>query len=646
MGKEWLDALERWHPDVSPPPNLYFGVEDVDAIRSRTGAFPLLWERIRATALSALEEDPEPHENQVYTIRHWLGVAGAQALVGLVDNWPELQARAWELLQIAFEHDDWVIEPHKPLRVDLFYAAICAELGQLYDWLYPVLTPAQRDTLVGELKRRIAPFEAITAREAEDWDVHHWVIRNTNWKSVVHSEMGIAALAVRDHMETLPAILRAALKGVLEVLDDPHVTGEDGAYTEGLSYWGYAMSRTLWFAGLLKRATDGAVDLFEHPYLRTTGDYALHMWTPDGGSFAHEDCPSDRLPHPMVMATLAAENQRGDYQWMAQRSLAAMDGFSHEMLVQFLFADPALEPRRPDLPTGRVFPSIETAVARSDWTDDATFLGFHAGATQVPHSHLDIGTFTLIGRGERLIDDAGKWPYDHAAGFFDNSGPRWHYEANNTAGHNTVLVDGQGQVFGEGCEGRIVASNLGGEIDTLIADITDAYDGRLSRFVRYVAYLKPDVVVIVDDLVANEASDFSWLLHTGGVATLNDTDWTFESGDAAVDVRILGFDELGDTGGYMTGWVDRQAHYEEYNHLYVTPANCYAVFETLHPEPAWLVPAVLRVRNRWIDLPMNAVMTRTDDVVTIEVSAESTSGGMTWLITIDLTERAIRATSG
>jgi hypothetical protein len=402
------------------------------------------------------------------------------------------------------------------------------------------------------------------------------------------------------------------------------------------------MSRTVWFAGLLKRATDGAVDLFEHPYLRTTGDYALHMWTPDGGSFAHEDCPRDRLPHPMVMATLAAENRRGDYQWMAQRSMSATEGFSHEMLVQFLFADPTLETRRPDLPTGRFFPSIETAVMRSDWTDDATFLGVHAGGTVVPHSHLDIGTFTLIGRGERVIDDAGKWPYDHAAGFFDNTGPRWHYEANDTVGHNTVLVDGQGQVFGEGCAGQIIASDLTGGATTLVADLTDAYDGRLARFVRYVAYLKPDVVLIVDDLKANDASEFSWLLHTDGEAVLDDTAWTVEVDGAAVDVRVLGFDELGATGGYTTGWVERKAHYEEYNHLYVTPSNRYAVFETLHPEPTWLVPAVLRVRDREADTPLDAAMTRDGDLVTIAVRTDACA----WQVEVDLNEREIDVRTG
>jgi hypothetical protein len=91
----------------------------------------------------------------------------------------------------------------------------------------------------------------------------------------------------------------------------------------------------------------------------------------------------------------------------------------------------------------------------------------------------------------------------------------------------------------------------------------------------------------------------------------------------------------------MTGWVDRTAHYEEYNHLYVTPVNRYAVFETLHPEPTWLVPAVLRVRDREVDLPLEAAMTRDGDLVTIDVQV----AGVAWQVAIDRSDRRIQVTS-
>lgn len=640
MLQDWLDAIEEWQPTSSTPPRLYFGLADVDALRARTQALPALWAGIRGVATAALGEDPELRENQVYTMRHWLAVASAQALVGLIEARSDLQERAWELTQVAFEHDDWVIEPHKPLRVDLFYAALCAELGQLYDWLYPVLTSSQREKLSGELVSRIAPFEAITARKADDWETHHWVIRNMNWKSVVHGEIGVAVLAVQDRYETAQVVLRAALRGTLEVLDDPQTTGDDGAYAEGLSYWGYAMSRTVWLGRLLKRATAGAIDLFDHPYLQQTGDWALHMWTPDGGSFAHEDCPPERLPHPTVMAALANAYKRRDYQWIAELAVGTTIHTSNETLLQFLFTDPNLPSQRPVLPTTQYFPTLETVAMRSGWSDDDTFLGFHAGATVVPHAHLDIGTFALIGRGERLVDDAGTWPYDHAAGFFNSSGPRWHYEANATVGHNTVLVDGQGQTYEEGCEGRIIATEFGDKADVLVCDATDAYSGRLARFVRYVAYLKPDTVLILDDLAANDASDFSWLLHAAGDVDLEGTAWSIDREDASLAVTILGFDELGDRGGFVVGLSDRTSHYEDYNHIYVTPTNRYIAFETLHPVKRWLVPAVLHVRDGGVSAPPQVDLERTGERITLKIGA----AGATWRVEIDLDDRTISAT--
>lgn len=642
MHQSWFEAIGRWQPSEHAPPRLYFEMSDLSALQMRRQAFPLLWGRIREAAVDALEQDPEPQDNQVYTLRHWLGVASAQALVGLLEERADLQARAWELAQSAFAQEDWVIEPHKPLRVDLFYAAICAELGQIYDWLTPVLSTEQREMLAGELKRRVAPFAAITARRAEDWQTHHWVVRNMNWKSVVHSEMGIAALAIQDQVDLICDVVRSCLQGVLDVLDDPAMAGQDGAYAEGLGYWGYAMSRAVWFGRLLKRVTDGEVDLFEHPYLRETGDYALHMWTPGGGSFGYEDCSREQMPHPLVMSVLADAYRREDYQWMAKLGLESTSVFSNELLVQFLFADPKLPARRPELPTARYFPSIETAAMRSGWDDGATFFGLHAGATAVPHSHLDIGTFTLIGRGERLVDDAGKWPYDHAAGFFNSTGPRWDYESNATIGHNTVLVDGQGQIFGKGCEGRIIAKGFGASIDTLICDVTDAYDGRLARFVRYVAFLKPEVLVIIDDLAADEPRRFSWLLHTDGTVALEGTRWTIDLRNAGLDVRILGFDQLGDRGGFVVGLADRYAHYEDYNHMYATPVNRYAVFETLHPVQTWLVPAVLHVRGPEDETPLRASLAREDGQLSIEVSHD---GDAAWHVAVDMNQREMSVTS-
>jgi hypothetical protein len=370
------------------------------------------------------------------------------------------------------------------------------------------------------------------------------------------------------------------------------------------------------------------------------------MATPDGNCFGFADCRQDEVPDAMTLAILAKAYRRPDYQWVAQGGFR-MDGspvwdedfvFGRgQDLPGFLLPDPDLPAERPTGPTARYFSGMQVVAMRSGWEDDATFLGLQAGKTTANHAHLDVGTFTLVGRGTRLVEDADRWPYDSI--FFDNTGPRWDYAANDTVGHNTVLVDGQGQVYGEGQEGRIVRALLGTDVNAVVCDATAAYGGRLARFVRYVVFLKPDVVVIVDDLAANDRSQFSWLLHTQGEVDLAGTRWTIEQNEAALDIRMLDFDTLGREGGYTVGLMDRKTYYEERNDIPTACVNRYVVFETLHPVSEWLVPALLRVRDRGAEALLEADFVRDEERVILTVSEAARQ----WRVMIDRTDRTIQA---
>jgi hypothetical protein len=88
--------------------------------------------------------------------------------------------------------------------------------------------------------------------------------------------------------------------------------------------------------------------------------------------------------------------------------------------------------------------------------------------------------------------------------------------------------------------------------------------------------------------------------------------------------------------------MDRATYYEERNAIPTACANRYVAFETLHPVAEWLVPAVLRVRDRGADLPLTAAVDRTGDVVTLDVNAAYPSGHANWNVAIDLAQREIR----
>ena len=637
----WMRALAAWSPTSPAPPHLYVTEAQLPDVRRRAEALSYQWAQLRARAEGALIAELEPQKNLSHSIRHHARLAAVLALVGLVEDRPEYRRRAWDLLQPALEHEDWVNPAHKPLKVDLGYAGIAAQIAQAYDLLYPTLEDAQRETLTSELERRLSLYHEIAAGQSE-W----WTTCGHNWQTVIHGEMGLVALALRDRYPDIVEVLRLALAGVADVLDRPETAGRDGGYSEGVHYWGYGIGRAVWFADVLRQVTGGAVNLFEHPYLERTGDFALHLATPDGNCFGFADCRQDEVPDAMTLAVLAKVYRRPDYQWLAQGGFRMEGGpvwdedfvFDRgQDLPGFLLPDPDLPAERPTEPTACYFSGMEVVAMRSGWGDDATFLGLQAGKTTANHAHLDVGTFSLVGRGTRLIGDADRWPYDSI--FFDKTGPRWDYAANDTVGHNTVLVDGQGQVYGEGHKGRIVRALLGTGVNAVVCDATAAYGGRLAQFVRYLVFLKPDVVVVLDDLAANDASQFSWLLHTQGDVDLAGTQWMIAQDEAALDVRVLGFETLGREGGYTVGLMDRTTYYEERNDIPTACVNRYVAFETLHPVSEWRVPVILRVRDRGTEGLLEADLVQDEDRVIITVS----EAARVWQVTIDRTDRTVQA---
>jgi hypothetical protein len=86
--------------------------------------------------------------------------------------------------------------------------------------------------------------------------------------------------------------------------------------------------------------------------------------------------------------------------------------------------------------TSRRFPYTGHCVLRSGWDTNATYLLFDAGPFGAAHQHEDKLHFVLWAHGRQLLLDPGNFSYDHS---------RWRRYVLSTAGHNTVLVDGEGQ---------------------------------------------------------------------------------------------------------------------------------------------------------------------------------------------------------
>jgi hypothetical protein len=184
---------------------------------------------------------------------------------------------------------------------------------------------------------------------------------------------------------------------------------------------------------------------------------------------------------------------------------------TEEPVLGFLWGElPPVEARAPaGLPVSKVFEGTGVAVLNSSLTEPGGNVQLRFKSSPMgrrSHGHEPQNSFTLNAYGDALLTnnvyrDLYGSPF-HA---------KWCWE---TKSQNAMLVDGAGQaVHTAGPGGRIVAAELGGAVEYVAGEAAAAYQGRLTRYVRHVLHIKPDVIVVVDEAEAAAAARFQWMLH-------------------------------------------------------------------------------------------------------------------------------------
>lgn len=494
----FLEAFDRWQMASDPPrPRLFVPEQHRGTLGDIPETSPDVWKRVQESADWHLQQQG----------RRYVGLPQV-GLAYLVSGRREYADLLAERTERALAAEDWVLSTHRSqgITVDLGVAGEAAQVAWAYDWLYGYLPPQQRERWRDAILKRGLELFLPVHRQGSEW----WSRSLHNWRAVICGDMGLAAMAVAGEWPAARDSLRESLVGVLATLE---ANPKDGSYVEGLGYWSYGIGKTLWFAEALRAFTNGAVDLFQHPYLQKTAEFALYMTTPDLGSFNFGD---DHYGPPSgdLLLLLAARTADGHAQWLAERLEAW-----HPLSVFWREDVPAARP--PDaLPLVKDFPAAGATVLRSDWSDDAVYVGLKTGQTTANHSHLDINSFLVNAFGKRLLLDPGGWHYDHAGGFFDTGERRWDYPANNAEGHTTLLVEGEGQRYGEAHRGEVTHLESSPEFSYAVAEGAAAYGPELRRFDRHLVLAKEGYLIVVDEIETSGRKRLAWHWQTGGEADL------------------------------------------------------------------------------------------------------------------------------
>jgi len=489
-------------------PRLFFNEADLPTLRAKSESPPCKasWERI----LRRCENSDDI-----------TSLSLAYLMTDDVNFADRAKASIWKILEDPKQWDD-------PQFLTVDHKLMPVAIG--YDWLYNYLTQAERAEIRQIAMKKGVEYTYNAARQHPWWS--NW--SRCNWGLVIYGAAGVASLAFWGEEEGTPDYVKFFSDKLQMWLAEG---GEDGGWGESLSYYSYA-----WFNGIrlidaLKNVSSGEVDFFRHPFMSKTSAYPLYLTMPDDSSFVNFSNLSGNISTTRnIMRKLAAEFQNPYAQWHANKSDSSSP-------FEFIWYDPGLKAEAPvELPRAKLFKTIHWAVMRTGWTDtDDILFAMKGGHNDWDHHHLDHNTFILNAYGERLIIDHGyAWP----------TPPDRIPYANDTKAHNTLLVNGKGQL--DGATGY--AGGRGAwQHFTPLSDFahSECYDGltgsakraytrnQLQEYIRQVVFVRPDYFVIFDTVEADDPSIFEWLFHTFGDISVDGDSVIITQPNASLAIKIL-----------------------------------------------------------------------------------------------------------
>lgn len=425
-------------------------------------------------------------------------------------------------------------------------------IAQAYDWLYHQWTEEQRESLREKLADGVAYLvNYIRKDRLSPYNVY---LYNSPFQALMASNLALYGDDPRGELY-MRFTYDLWKNRVLPVWRQ--VMGQNGGWHEGGEYVGIGIGQAIYQVPAMWRSATGE-DLFKtEPGIRGFLDFAVYRKRPDGTDFRWGDGAHFDKAIPDLNALALEYRHAAAYNIRAPKGRPEPTSWPWGPLTDASLTD---RNANQSLPLAKHFDGAGMVVARSDWSDTATYLTFKVGDNYWSHSHLDQGAFTLYKGGGLALD----------SGFY---GPRYgsdhhmNYSYQSIA-HNLVTVtDPADDAPSSGKEVREIANDGGqrrigsgwglesapidlnewldkrtlyhtgkielyhGDLDSVvvISDVTPAYTNarsgpgefshrtrRVERMWRTVIYDRVTDVVIIRDIVHASRAEFRkrWLLHT------------------------------------------------------------------------------------------------------------------------------------
>lgn len=511
----WLTVGFR--AEAQEHPRLYFTPADIPNLKNIVNdttvdengvSFNALWKHIQARAdywvtqtLPAAPLAPADY-NLPFPMLNYLSFAYV-----ITEELAYLNKAKATLLKVS----DW---PDWGASISFFQpSAITSGVAMAYDLIYDRLTENERSTVRTSLiNLGINPAQAMTYPS----------ICNDNL--IPCSAYGCGALVIKGEDPSADALIAGAKQDMKNILDDGYNWSPDGGYPEGLGYGtvgfdGDGIDGAILFIDALKRVT-GDDSLLQHAYMKGLLNFALYTMSPDG---KYGTGISDTWGYPGFQLTalrLAGELQdvQQNYaKWFLKKTGYLNPGSLHQGIdfpgintvigLLYYYYARNVNSRSPqaELPTSQRFRGMDWITLRNSWDDpEGILLSLKCGPGYY-HENNDANAFQIFAYGAEVATDQG---YGHT------------WFASGTYGHNSILVDDEGQVAGwvNGRYGSILKFIGSEAFDYNLGDASLVYGESspyLEKWQRHIIFAKPNYFIVFDDLVSknNIFRKFSCLLQ-------------------------------------------------------------------------------------------------------------------------------------
>lgn len=417
---------------------------------------------------------------------------------------PKWLERAWQEMEAVVGFKDW--NPSHYLDT----AEMMHGIGIGYDWFYNDLSDAQRKTIRDGLWQHGLRLSYAAYMGLEGEGQQGWRQVTNNWNFVCNGGSSLGAMAVLDEM---PEPCTEILSQAFQYIQIPIQHFEpDGAWWEGMGYWGYSMRYFLAYLRGLETAfgTDfGFISGLKGTGFSLAGDFPVYLVSPIGGIFNFADSGSgggtyqhwalfflaDRFRNPLYLH-VQEEKARGDVY-----DILYYQPFEAELAPQGVALD-------------KYFRKTEVATMRSSWTDrNALFAGIKCGKNGIAHAHQDLGSFIFYGLGEKWVLDLGTEGQTYQS--HKHHLPRDHFYRIREEGHNTLVFDPDLK-FGQESRGdsTIVRFESSAKDVFAVADLTHAYRKRAVSVRRgYRLFDHRRAFLVQDEVKGKKPSDLWWFAH-------------------------------------------------------------------------------------------------------------------------------------